>query len=536
MSSSRPVEKHVDPRRFADMVSSRWSGATVEDRGDGVGWEVGCTAAELVELSRWLSNDLGMAYATSVVEEARDKWVVRHVFYAGSSSPLVHVTVRQPLNQRELPSIATDVHAADWHEREAEDLFGLVFSGHPRLGDFVLHEHWPEGVTPMRASFEASQSPPRRDKASHWQPPRLVEAEGAFAMPIGPIYSDYDESALFLLETVGEDVLRAIPRLFFKYRGVEKIAEGRSADDVVLLAERFSGTSAFAHSLAFCQALERIESIEVPPRAAALRLLVAELERFRHHASVIAKLCASTALAVAASQAALIEEELLRLCCTFSGHRYLFGLNVPGGLSRDVADKRCVELVRGLGGSWDHLKRLRRKLIRTSSFLDRLEEVGAIRHEDALAHGLVGPVARASGVSLDLRRVLPYGPFGAGATVEVPEESEGDGYSRMLVFFAEIESSLKLIEKTTEALPEGPVAAEYSPSRSGAALGWVEAPGGATFHWVRTDERGTVVRWRLGTPAFANWHGFHLAAEKFAFQDFPIILASMGLSIAECDR
>jgi len=102
-------------------------------------------------------------------------------------------------------------------------------------------------------------------------------------MPIGPIYSDFAESAHFLLETVGEDVIRTIPRFFYKYRGVEKIAEGRTIDQVLLLAERFSGTSAFAHSLAFCQAVEEISRVEVPPRAKALRIFLTELERLRHH-------------------------------------------------------------------------------------------------------------------------------------------------------------------------------------------------------------------------------------------------------------
>jgi Ni,Fe-hydrogenase III large subunit len=73
-------------------------------------------------------------------------------------------------------------------------------------------------------------------------------------------------------------------------------------------------------------------------------------------------------------------------------------------------------------------------------------------------------------------------------------------------------------------------------TRTGAALAAVEAPLGAAFHWLRLDENGTVVRYRLTPPSFANWHGFHLAAENFAFQDFPIILASFALSNAECDR
>ena len=80
------------------------------------------------------------------------------------------------------------------------------------------------------------------------------------------------------------------------------------------------------------------------------------------------------------------------------------------------------------------------------------------------------------------------------------------------------------------------LAAKLTRTRARAAVGAVEAPSGAAFHWVRLTENGAVARWRITPPSFPNWHGFHLAAEKFAFQDFPIILATFGLSNAECDR
>jgi Ni,Fe-hydrogenase III large subunit len=86
------------------------------------------------------------------------------------------------------------------------------------------------------------------------------------------------------------------------------------------------------------------------------------------------------------------------------------------------------------------------------------------------------------------------------------------------------------------SLPDGPTCAGQARWRGGAALAAVEAPHGAAFHWLRLDENGTVARYRVTPPSFTNWHGFHLAAENFAFQDFPIILASFGLSNAECDR
>jgi Ni,Fe-hydrogenase III large subunit len=102
--------------------------------------------------------------------------------------------------------------------------------------------------------------------------------------------------------------------------------------------------------------------------------------------------------------------------------------------------------------------------------------------------------------------------------------------------FREAEQSVSIIRKLLFAVPEGTIGSSDFAWQAGAALGAAEAPHGAAFHWVRIREDGTVVRYRITPPSFSNWHGFHLAAENFAFQDFPIILASFGLSNAECDR
>jgi len=468
------------------------------------------------------------------VEETPPDWVLRYIFYGPSGSGQVHVITQFPLSQMTLPSISPGVHAADWQEREIEDLFGLTFEGHPRLGDFVLHEIWPEGVNPMRATFDPRKPYPSAETPPEWQPTRILHASGAFMMPIGPVYAGHGESAHFLLETVGEDVTHTIPRFFYKYRGIEKVAEGRSPDHVLFLAERISGTSAFAHSLAFCQAVEEIMGLDPPPRAKHLRVLFAELERFRHHVAAIGSICSSTALAVAAAQAHILEEELLRLTCRITGHRYLFGLNLPGGLSRDFPDTESTPMADEIKKILDNLLDLYERLRYTSSFLDRLEEVGTVTREEAISYGLVGPVARASGISRDLRGLQPYA--GYDINFHAPREDEGDGYARLRILFREAEQSAALMQHALAMLRPGAIRATGGAPKRGAALGWVEAPRGAAFHWVRLDEKGHVARYRVMTPSFVNWHGFHLAAEDFAFQDFPIIMATFGLSNAECDR
>lgn len=522
---------------IAEAVTARWADRVTVRKDDARSTTtLECGRADLVELCAWLFSSRGHAFATLIAESTSSGWLLRYVFYGGAGGGLVHVLLGLPSKETSAPSISPLVIAADWHERETEDLFGLSFEGHPRLGDFVLHEDWPENVNPMRPGFDGARPYTERVPDPVWRPLRVVQAAGAFAMPIGPVYSDCAESASFLLETVGEDVIRTIPRFFYKYRGVEKLAEGRSVEDALLLAERFSGTSAFAHGLAFCHAVETIAGLAVPARAQALRLLLAELERLRHHVATISGICQSTALSVATSQASILEEDLLRQSCVLTGHRYLFGMVVPGGLSADVPDDACRELARALPGIMDRLLELQRMLSVTSSFLDRLEEVGIVTTKRAASYSLVGPIARASGISLDLRRVLPYGAYRDGPGFTVPVEEQGDGFARLRVLFAEAEQSAALVRQAATALPGGPVRAAPATSSAGAALGWVEAPSGAAFHWLRLDEHGKVARYRVTSPAFINWHGFHFAAEEFAFQDFPIIMASFGLSNAECDR
>lgn len=531
------------PARLLDLCRARW-GERLAPAFDEAArlCRIACGADALREIHDWLAGELGFAFATLVAEDTKDaagrpQWLLTYLYYRDAGEPWVALALTTGARDPVVPSLSGLVNgpSLDWHEREIEDLFRIVFDGHPRLGEFILHEDWLEGAAPMRRSFD-----PRRRLREYlpdpdWQPPTILTAPGAFSMPVGPVFSDFAESAHFLLETVGEDVIHTIPRFFYKYRGVEKIAEGRPAGRALLLAERFSGTAAFAHGLAFCEAVERICGVEAPARARALRTLFAELERLRHHAATIAGICNSTALAVATSQAALIEEDLLRLSAEVARHRYLFGAVEPGGLAIDLSPDACRRLAAAVDSAAERLSELHRMLRYSSSFLDRLEEVGIISPATALSYGLAGPIARASGLARDMRKIFAYAAYGE-TDFAVPVEQQGDGYARLRVFFAEAGQSAAIIGRLAGALPDGPVARQPFAWRAGLAMAAVEAPSGAAFHWLRLADDGTVSRWRVTPPAFANWHGFHLAAENFAFQDFPIILASFGLSNAECDR
>jgi Ni,Fe-hydrogenase III large subunit/Ni,Fe-hydrogenase III component G len=519
------------------QIQQRWPDAIKADnfRTDGSVCEISCAHGFVPQLCGWLFLEWKFSFAGLVVEQGGQEWQLRHCFYGEADAGWIHVVMRAPLRQTTFPSIVRFVHAADWHEREAEDLFGLHFEGHPRLGDFILHDDaWQENVVPMRREFDPAAALYQRKPDANWRPGRIVHEPGAFVMPIGPKYSGVTEPVHFLLETVGEDVIRSVPRLFYKWRAIEKVAEGKAAEDVLLLAERFAANTAFAHGLAYCLAVEAVTETVIPERARVLRVFLAELERLRQHAGAIQEICESTALVVANSQAGILEEDLLRICGELTGHRYLFGMLRPGGLLSDLPDESCRKAMERSKRALQGLQELRRALRVSSSFLDRLEEVGTVSQRDAVIFGLLGPVARASGLVRDLRRAQPYLGY-ENFQFDVPSEQEGDGYARLRVLFNEATQSVRIMEQALGALQSGNI---YEPLRplAGAALGWAEAPRGGTFHWVRLTGDGRVSRYRIVPPSLANWHGFHLAVEKFAFQDFPIMLSTFDLSVAENDR
>ncbi len=525
-SIARPADSNID-------VCYANAGDTIE---------IQCQQDKIPELCSWLFTNKNYNFAGLIVEENKQQWDLFYLFTSQTETKRILIRASSPVEACSFKSVSLLVHAADWHEREAEDLFGLVFEGHPHLGDFILHDDvWQERVEPMRDSFNPDNARSNRNPRKNWQPRRIVNIPGAFIMPVGPIFAGGAESVNFQLETIGEEILRAFPRLFYKYRGVEKIAQGRTVSQVNLLAERFAGTTAFSFSLAFCMAIEQICNVKPPERVQILRVFLAELERLRHHIGTIEAICSSTGLIVAANQAAILEEQMLRITCTLTGHRYSFGMNIPGGLSCDITNEACNEAMTNARSQLKELNKLENMLINTSSFLDRLEQVGTITGNQARNYGMVGPVARGSGCCNDLRKTQPYCVYDK-FDFELPCEHEGDGYARLRVWFAEARQALKIMQQAINLLPNASAKASDTPPTTalktvpGVAVAGVETPRGASWHWVHIGEDGKIKRYKLITPSFVNWHGFHMAVENFAFQDFPIILATFGLSVAENDR
>ncbi len=457
-----------------------------------------------------------------------------HLFFALDAEHIwVHLRVDFDEQTRTFPSLLNELPAADWYEREVWEELGLLPQGHPALHRLRLPPDWPDDVYPRRSAFTWAQQVQGGE-------PRHFMLEGApvgvVDYPLGPVRSGVVESGHYTLRTVGEEIIDMRLQLFYKHRGVEKRAEGLPLELLPLVAERISGTSAFAHSLALCQALERVAGREAPPRTRFLRTLFAELERLYNHLGYQADLCQATGLVVGQAQFDILKERLLRLNARLSGHRYLFGMNIPGGLSRDVPAKEQEAMSGFMVTLRRDIEALRHLLLNSPSHLDRLEATGILTSEDARAFGAIGPIGRASGLDRDLRRDHPYAAYGE-VDFDVPVLHEGDAFARARLRLEETMQSLHIIGRVLEHLPSGSVHTPIEslpPGRS--ALGWAESPRGESMHWILVGEDGTLQRYRVRPASFANWHAFPIAIPGHnILTDFPVIEQSFGLSFAGAD-
>ncbi len=432
------------------------------------------------------------------------------------------IDLRAPVHGDTYPAVTPSVPAAHWFEREIHDLHGITPRGHPRLEPLVHHA--PD-------NGEVMLPEPEDVRPAHRGAERLA-GPGVFVIPYGPVRSGVFESAQFLIQTGGEDVAYCAQRLFFKRRGAERRVCQVPLELGVLIAERVSGTSSVAHALAFSHAVEALAKTEVPPRAQAVRRVLAELERLYNHLEVTVRECEDASLAVGQAQFAALKERLHRLAGALVGNRYLRGAVVPGGISIDL-DARAVDLIDATLSDWSReWQRVLAILLRTDSFLDRLVSAGPLAQEDARDFGCVGPVARGSGIDLDTRRDLPYDGY---PSFQVARHSDGDAMARMEVRFQEVQTSLELIREAIGSLAPGATRSEIGPLAQSAALGAAESARGETLYWLQADDERTLRSCKLRAASFVNFGIFNRVFDAQVLTDFSFIEHSLGLSPAGCD-
>jgi Ni,Fe-hydrogenase III large subunit len=356
-----------------------------------------------------------------------------------------------------------------------------------------------------------------------------------YVMPYGPQHPSLKEPLNLALELDGDHITGVHLRLGYVHRGVEKIFEGKDVQKVLYLAEHTCGICSYAHSSACTRAMEQILGLEAPPRARLLRTIVAELERLHSHL-----LWAGFAMHEIGFQSLFMlfwreRERVLDALEDITGGRVHHNYNKLGSVRYDLpkgAEKKVAEKLDELEAN---LPDLDREMKKNNVVRARLKRVGHVSKHDALGYGLVGPMARGSGVDCDIRKSDPYAAYAEVKFKEVIEK-DGDAFARAKVRLAELRESISIIRQCLTLLPEKRIAKwAWPPIKSGRGFGRVEAPRGEDFHYYEV-KNNIVTRGKIRTPTLANIGILEKLLVGSEMGDTPVIVSSFDPCIGCLER
>ena len=456
-----------------------------------------------------------------------------YVFEHPEDRRYLMVRARVDPRQAEFPSMAAEVPALNWQEREIQDWFGIEAVGHPNPRRVALHDNWPD-VHPLRKEFPIETVLPPFEGERHVYRPTL--GEGVFQIPVGPVHAGIIEPGHFNFAVAGEPILYLQLRMFYTHKGIEKRFEQLPLHHAVFLAESVSGDSSFSHGTAFCQAVERIAGVEIPPAARLTRTILLELERIYNHVADIGAIATDVGFVIANAHASRLREAVLAINEELTGSRLLRGVVCPGGTRRALDRDRVAAALAALAHFERQFAGVVDMIESSDSTRDRLERTGFLHPDKARDLGIVGVGGRASGQDLDVRRDHPYAAYDS-LPFEVPVYREGDVMRRMQVRIDEVGQSLALIRAAQLRLESGKHRTPVPPLPADAcALGAVEGWRGEILYWVRAGEDDRIARCKVKDPSLNNWPAMVEAVQGNIVPDFPVINKSFNLSYSGTDR
>jgi Ni,Fe-hydrogenase III large subunit len=360
-----------------------------------------------------------------------------------------------------------------------------------------------------------------------------VVGHDAFQVAVGPTHAGVIESGHFRFHLVGERILHLDLQLFYKHRGLERAATGRTLSEGIAYAQRACAACAVANCVAYAHACESALGLLPSAGLARVRTILLELERLYNHLHDIGAACAGVGFALGANAFAFLKERVQRLVAGLVGHRFLFGTvavgeNRPAISAAEVDEARQVLHEVGVDA-----RRAWHEVLFNVSVQDRLANVGLLSGDMAQALGAVGPAARGSGLDIDARTDSPrllYRGFRPAAL----RHPGGDVASRVNMRALEVDATLDLLDDLLSS-PVEPAVAERAAEPRPIGVGRVESPRGETLAVVETDG-AHIARLHLKTASLANWPSLARAVSGNLLPDFPLINKSFELCYACADR
>ena len=400
----------------------------------------------------------------------------------------------------------------------------------------LLHENWPNGVFPLRKDFDWRERPKEATGKYEFS---KVDGEGIYEVPVGPVHAGIIEPGHFRFSVAGEEVLNLEAKLGYKHKGIEKLFEVFSIEEKLRLSERVSGDTSFTHSMAFCQAVESLANLHVPERARYLRMFFSEMERLANHFNDIGFIMLDAGYSFGGSNCARIREKIMQWNEKLADSRFLRGMNVIGGVSKNISAETNRKLKKDLEKIQKDFSQVINIAGESSSLLNRLQSTGKLDRQIAIDHGVLGIAGRAVGLEHDARIEYPYADY-SSIRFEMALEKSGDVYARLHVRIKEVHSSMKILKQILDKLVEKEDAEiiakkELIFAKNSLSLGIAEGWRGEIVYFVVTDEKGDISRIDVRDPSFVNWTVLGYAGRGNIIPDFPLINKSFNLSYSGND-
>ena len=484
--------------------------------------------------------------------------VVLHVY---SVSTKHHVRLKTPVPESDatLPTLVQVYRGANWFEREAWDLYGIVFQGHPNLSRLLTHDDFVGH--PMRKDYPTA----RRHVLKVPKELLLQVPEGSehVLINLGPSHPAMHGTFRAQVLLDGETITEAEAEIGYMHRNFEKMAEERTYWQIIPYTDRLNYCSSFMNGHGWALAVEKLLGVPAPPRAEAIRVILSEFSRIMDHiiavSTNVVDLGAITPFFVM-FRAREVIYELLEACC---GARLTVSYVRIGGLAQDVPEDfeaRCRKAIDSVKDVWKQGHEL---LTRNVIFQNRFRDVGVMSKEEALDWGWVGPCLRGSGVAYDIRKDQPYSGY-EQYDFDVPVATTGDCFDRYLVRMEEILQSLRIIEQALAKLPKGPVITDdrkvalppksevYSNIESlmnhfklvyegilppvGEVYGYTEGANGELGFYIVSEGEKCPARVKVRPPCYNIYQAYPHMIKGSLIADAVAIIGGLNVVAGELDR
>ena len=348
-------------------------------------------------------------------------------------------------------------------------------------------------------------------------------------IPIGPYHPLQEEPELFKLYCDGEIVKDVKWETGYNHRGIEKLSEKKSFDEVFFLVERICGICSTSHPFAFANSVEEIVGVEVTDRAKYIRSIIGELERIHSHLLWVGLAGHFLGYNTVFMWAWKYREPVLDLFEMITGNRNSYAMFKIGGVRRDIENSKIPAIEEVLSLVKKKTDLLVGAVMDDPVIHARTKGVGILTREDILNFAAVGPTARASGVDMDVRRDDPYAAYPL-VNWKVITAQAGDVFAKAEVRLLEMYESISIIEQCLAGLKkekEGEIEKKVKNIPEGYGTGRAEAPRGEVFHFVVSDGSNSPARHKIRAPSYTNIATFKKSCVGQSISDATISLAAV---------